>query len=55
MSRVLLGVSGGIAAYKACEVTRLLVKAGHDVVPLVTPGAQRFVTEQTFLALASRT
>ena len=38
MSRVLLGVSGGIAAYKACEVTRLLVKAGHDVVPLVTPG-----------------
>jgi phosphopantothenoylcysteine decarboxylase/phosphopantothenate--cysteine ligase len=54
MSRVLLGVSGGIAAYKACEVTRLLVKAGHDVVPLVTPGAQRFVTEQTFLALARR-
>ena len=54
MGRVLLGVSGGIAAYKACEVTRLLVKAGHDVVPLVTPGAQRFVTEQTFLALARR-
>jgi phosphopantothenoylcysteine decarboxylase/phosphopantothenate--cysteine ligase len=52
--RVLLGVSGGIAAYKACEVTRLLVKAGHDVVPLVTPGAQLFVTEQTFLALARR-
>ena len=54
MGRVLLGVSGGIAAYKACEVTRLLVKAGHDVVPLVTPGAQQFVTEQTFLALARR-
>jgi phosphopantothenoylcysteine decarboxylase / phosphopantothenate---cysteine ligase len=54
MSRVLLGVSGGIAAYKACELTRLLVKAGHDVVPLVTPGAQRFVTEETFLALARR-
>jgi len=54
MARVLLGVSGGIAAYKACELTRLLVKASHDVVPLVTPGAQRFVTEETFLALARR-
>ncbi|HEV8102514.1 MAG TPA: bifunctional phosphopantothenoylcysteine decarboxylase/phosphopantothenate--cysteine ligase CoaBC [Gaiellaceae bacterium] len=52
--RVLLGVSGGIAAYKACDVTRLLVKAGHDVVPLVTPGAQQFVAERTFLALARR-
>jgi len=54
MARVLLGVSGGIAAYKACELTRLLVKAGHDVVPLVTPGARRFVSEETFLALARR-
>jgi phosphopantothenoylcysteine decarboxylase/phosphopantothenate--cysteine ligase len=54
MSRILLGVTGGIAAYKACELTRLLVKAGHDVIPLVTKGAQRFVTEETFLALARR-
>jgi phosphopantothenoylcysteine decarboxylase / phosphopantothenate---cysteine ligase len=54
MSRILLGVSGGIAAYKACELTRLLVKSGHEVVPLVTEGAQRFVTEETFLALARR-
>src|SRR4051794_23096756 len=54
MARVLLGVSGGIAAYKACEVCRLLVKAGHDVVPLVTPGAERFVTAETFTALARR-
>jgi phosphopantothenoylcysteine decarboxylase/phosphopantothenate--cysteine ligase len=54
MSRILLGVTGGIAAYKACELTRLLVKAGHEVVPLVTPGAQHFVTEETFLALARR-
>jgi len=52
--RVLLGITGGIAAYKACELTRLLVKAGHEVIPLVTPGAQRFVTEETFLALARR-
>ncbi len=54
MSRVLLGVTGGIAAYKACELTRLLVKAGHEVIPLVTPGAQRFVTQETFVALARR-
>jgi phosphopantothenoylcysteine decarboxylase / phosphopantothenate---cysteine ligase len=54
MSRILLGVTGGIAAYKACELTRLLVKAGHEVVPLVTAGAQRFVSEETFLALARR-
>jgi phosphopantothenoylcysteine decarboxylase/phosphopantothenate--cysteine ligase len=54
MSRVLLGVTGGIAAYKACEVCRSLVKEGHDVVPLVTPGAERFVTSETFRALARR-
>ncbi|HKU57253.1 MAG TPA: bifunctional phosphopantothenoylcysteine decarboxylase/phosphopantothenate--cysteine ligase CoaBC [Gaiellaceae bacterium] len=54
MSRVLLGVTGGIAAYKACELCRLLVRDGHDVVPLVTPGAERFVTAETFRALARR-
>src|ERR1700704_1245550 len=54
MARILLGVSGGIAAYKACEVCRLLVKAGHDVIPLVTSGAERFVTAETFRALARR-
>src|SRR6266566_9294824 len=54
MARILLGVSGGIAAYKACEVCRLLVKAGHEVVPLVTPAAERFVTAETFRALARR-
>ena len=54
MARVLLGVTGGIAAYKACEICRLLVRAGHDVVPLVTPGAERFVTAETFRALARR-
>jgi phosphopantothenoylcysteine decarboxylase / phosphopantothenate---cysteine ligase len=54
MSRVLLGVTGGIAAYKACELCRLLVKEGHEVVPLVTPGAERFVTAETFRALARR-
>jgi phosphopantothenoylcysteine decarboxylase / phosphopantothenate---cysteine ligase len=54
MARILLGVSGGIAAYRACEVCRLLVKSGHEVVPLVTPGAERFVTAETFRALARR-
>jgi len=54
MARILLGVSGGIAAYKACELVRLLVKGGHEVVPLVTPGAERFVRAETFFALARR-
>jgi phosphopantothenoylcysteine decarboxylase / phosphopantothenate---cysteine ligase len=54
VSRVLLGVTGGIAAYKACELARLLVKAGHEVVPLVTAGAERFVSAETFRALARR-
>ena len=54
MARILLGVTGGISAYKACELTRLLVKDGHDVVPLVTPGAERFVRAETFHALARR-
>src|SRR5918992_1569371 len=52
MARVLVGVTGGIAAYKACELIRLLVKAGHEVVPLVTVGAERFVRAETFQALA---
>ena len=54
MARILLGVTGGIAAYKACELTRLLVKAGHEVIPLVTRGAERFVRAETFFALARR-
>ena len=54
MARVILGVTGGIAAYKACELCRLLVKAGHAVTPVLTPGAERFVTTETFEALAGR-
>jgi phosphopantothenoylcysteine decarboxylase/phosphopantothenate--cysteine ligase len=54
MARVLFGVTGGIAAYKACELLRLLVQAGHEVVPLLTPDAERFVTAHTFEALARR-
>jgi phosphopantothenoylcysteine decarboxylase / phosphopantothenate---cysteine ligase len=54
VARVLLGVTGGIAAYKACELTRLFVHAGHEVTPLLTHDAERFVTAQTFEALARR-
>jgi phosphopantothenoylcysteine decarboxylase / phosphopantothenate---cysteine ligase len=54
MARILLGVTGGIAAYKACALVRLLVRAGHDVFPLVTEGAQRFVAAETFFALARK-
>ncbi len=54
MARVLLGVTGGIAAYKACELCRLLVRAGHEVTPILTPEAERFVTARTFEALARR-
>src|SRR6188508_312424 len=54
MARILLGVTGGIAAYKACELTRLFVRAGHDVLPLPTAGAERFVRAETFFALARK-
>jgi phosphopantothenoylcysteine decarboxylase/phosphopantothenate--cysteine ligase len=52
MARILVGVTGGIAAYKACTLVRLLVRSGHDVYPIVTGGAERFVSAQTFHALA---
>ena len=51
--RIVLGVSGGIAAYKAVEVCRRLVDAGHHVVPVLTDAATRFVGVTTFSALAS--
>jgi len=51
--RVVLGVCGGIAAYKAVEVCRRLVDAGVHVTPVLTEDATRFVGEVTFSALAS--
>ena len=51
--RIVLGVTGGIAAYKAVEVCRRLVDAGAHVSPVLTEGATRFVGEVTFSALAS--
>jgi phosphopantothenoylcysteine decarboxylase/phosphopantothenate--cysteine ligase len=54
VGRILVGVTGGIAAYKACELVRLLVRAGHDVTPVVTRGAEEFVAATTFWALARK-
>ena len=54
MARVILGVSGGIAAYNACELCRLLVQEGHDVTPLLTPDAETFVSPKTFESLARK-
>jgi phosphopantothenoylcysteine decarboxylase/phosphopantothenate--cysteine ligase len=48
VARVLLGVSGGIAAYKAVELVRLATEAGHAVRVVQTPAAQRFVGAATF-------
>jgi phosphopantothenoylcysteine decarboxylase / phosphopantothenate---cysteine ligase len=52
--RVLLGVTGGIAAYKACHLTRLLTSAGALVQVVLTPAAARFVGPDTFSALSGR-
>ena len=52
--RLILGVTGGIAAYKAVEVCRRFVDAGAHVAPVLTEGATRFVGPLTFSALASQ-
>jgi phosphopantothenoylcysteine decarboxylase / phosphopantothenate---cysteine ligase len=52
--RIVLGVTGGIAAYKAAELLRLLVKQGADVQVAMTDGATRFVTPMTFQALSGK-
>jgi len=51
---ILVGVSGGVAAYKTCELVRLLVRAGRDVQVVMTPAAERFVGPTTFAALSRR-
>ncbi len=51
MARVLLGVSGGIAAYKALEAARLAVKVGHSVRVIQTPTSERFVGRASFEAI----
>jgi len=52
--RILLGLTGGIAAYKAAELARLLVKAGADVRVVMTAAAQRFITPMTMQALTGQ-
>lgn len=52
--KILLGVTGGIAAYKAAELCRLLVKAGADVRVVMTDAAQQFVGPLTFQALSGK-
>jgi phosphopantothenoylcysteine decarboxylase/phosphopantothenate--cysteine ligase len=52
MSRILLIVGGGIAAYKAAELVRLLRKEGHSVTPVLTEGGSHFVTPMSLAALA---
>src|SRR5258708_36912500 len=52
--RIVLGVSGGIAAYKVVDLASKLVQAGATVDVVMTEGAQRFVTPLTFQALTKR-
>ena len=51
--RIVLGVSGGIAAYKSVEISRRLVDAGAFVSPIMTTAAKKFIGEVTLSALAS--
>ncbi len=52
--RILLGVGGGIAAYKAAELARLLMQGGHEVQVVMTAAAEQFVRPLTFAALTGR-
>jgi len=52
--KILLGITGGVAAYKAAELTRLFVKSGADVRVVMTEAACRFITPTTLQALSSK-
>jgi len=52
--KVLLGVTGGIAAYKSLELTRLYMKAGHEVQVVMTSGAKAFIQPLSFQALSGK-
>ncbi|HEU5037160.1 MAG TPA: bifunctional phosphopantothenoylcysteine decarboxylase/phosphopantothenate--cysteine ligase CoaBC [Nocardioides sp.] len=54
MTRVVLGVAGGIAAYKACELLRLFTESGHDVTVVPTAAALEFVGAPTWSALSGK-
>ena len=53
--KIVLAVTGSIAAYKSCELLRLLIKRGAEVRVIMTEAAQRFVTPLTFEALGAQT
>src|SRR6266571_4140167 len=52
--KIILGVGGGIAAYKAAELARLLMQEEHEVQAVMTSAAQEFVQPMTFAALTGR-
>ena len=51
---IVLGITGGIAAYKSAALLRLMVKAGHQVQVVMTPSAKEFITPVTMSALSGR-
>ena len=52
--KILIGISGGIAAYKSAYLVRLLIKAGAEVQVVMTQSATKFITPLTFEALTDR-
>src|ERR1035437_8652898 len=52
--KIILGVGGGIAAYKSAEIARLLMQEGHEVQAVMTRAAQEFIRPLTFAALTGR-
>lgn len=50
--KIVVGISGSIAAYKSCEIIRLLVKSGAEVIPVMTKNAAEFITPLTIQTLA---
>ncbi len=51
---IVLGITGSIAAYKACTLIRLMVKAGAEVQVVITPAGKEFITPVTLSALTSK-
>ena len=54
MARIILGISGSIAAYKAADIASQLVKRGHSVTAVMTADAQEFITPLTLQTLACK-
>ena len=52
--KIVLGITGSIAAYKACQIIRLLVKSGAEVQVVITPAGKEFITPITLSALTQK-